>query len=236
VKPKEIINHLVRELVPLEFGPPVSHVYNPMAYARAPYDRYVARYGLPPKEILLVGMNPGPWGMAQTGIPFGEVRAVKEWLGIEEPVGQPSKTHPKRPVDGFACKRSEVSGRRLWGWAQKRFKTPERFFARFFVANYCPLLFIEEDGRNRTPDRLPTHEKEPLMAVCDRALKRTVLHLKPKLVVGVGRFSAGRCRETLSGMDIRVGGITHPSPANPKANRDWEGIIERELRELGFRI
>jgi single-strand selective monofunctional uracil DNA glycosylase len=233
---KEIIDRLVAELEPLKFGPPISHVYNPMAYARVPYDLYVARYGHPPKEVLLVGMNPGPWGMAQTGIPFGEVRTVKEWLGIEGPVGQPPEIHPRRAVDGFACKRSEVSGKRLWGWAQKRFKTPERFFSRFFVANYCPLLFIEEDGRNRTPDRLRGHEKEPLLAVCDWALKRTVEYLKPSLVVGVGRFSAERCRQALYGMKVQVGGITHPSPANPKANRNWEKVIERELKALGLRI
>jgi single-strand selective monofunctional uracil DNA glycosylase len=233
---KEIIDRLVRDLEQLEFGPPISHVYNPMVYARVPYALYAARYGRPPKEVLLVGMNPGPWGMAQTGVPFGEVRAVKEWLGIEGPVGQPPKIHPRRAVDGFACKRSEVSGKRLWGWVQKRFKTPERFFSRFFVANYCPLLFIEEDGRNRTPDRLRGREKEPLLAVCDRALRKTVEYLKPSLVVGVGRFSAERCRQSLYGMKVRVGGITHPSPANPKANRNWEKVIERELKALGLRI
>jgi single-strand selective monofunctional uracil DNA glycosylase len=236
VKPKEIIDDLVHGVEQLEFGSPISYVYSPMAYARIPYDVYVVRYGRPPKEVLLVGMNPGPWGMAQTGIPFGEVRAVKEWLGIEGVVGQPPKMHPKRMVDGFACKRSEVSGKRLWGWAQRRFKTPERFFSRFFVANYCPLLFIEEDGRNRTPDRLRAHEKEPLFAVCDQALRRTVEHLRPSLVVGVGRFSAGRCRQALYGMKVRVGAITHPSPANPKANRNWEKLIERELKALDLRI
>ncbi len=236
MKPKAIIDQLVRELDPLEFGPPVSHVYNPMVYARVPYDLYTARYGQPEKEVLFVGMNPGPWGMAQTGIPFGEVEAVREWLEIDGSVGQPLVTHPKRPVDGFACKRREVSGKRLWGWAQKRFKTPERFFSRFFVANYCPLLFIEENGRNRTPDRLPADEKAPLLAVCDRALKRTVEHLKPQLVVGVGRFSAERCGQALFAMRVKVGAITHPSPANPKANRNWEALVEAELKTLGLRF
>ena len=181
-------------------------------------------------------MNPGHWGMAQTGIPFGEVRAVKEWLGIKGPVGQPPKIHPKRPVDGFACKRSEVSGKRLWGWAKKRFKTPERFFSRFFVANYCPLLFIEEDGRTGPRTRCPPTKRNSLTAVCDRALKRTVEHLRPRLVVGVGRFSAGRCRQALSGMSVQVGAITHPSPAKPKANRDWENLVESELKALGLRL
>jgi len=42
-------------------------------------------------------MNPGPWGMAQTGVPFGEINAVKDWLGINAEVDKPQKQHPKRP-------------------------------------------------------------------------------------------------------------------------------------------
>ncbi len=37
--------------------------------------------------------------------------------------------HPKRPIEGFDCARSEVSGRRLWGWAALRFGSAETFFA-----------------------------------------------------------------------------------------------------------
>ena len=156
---KKIIDELLDDLRPLRFAPPVTHVYNPLEYARKPYSQYCQRYGTPAKEIVLIGMNPGPWGMAQTGIPFGEITAVKEWMQIEAPVGQPADMHPKRPVLGFDCRRSEVSGKRLWGWAQATFKTPGRFFSRFFVANYCPLQFIESSGRNRTPNQLRKDEK-----------------------------------------------------------------------------
>jgi len=170
-----ITNDLLNELRPLRFGLPITHVYNPLEYAQAPYLRYLTLYASPPKEVLLLGMNPGPWGMAQTGVPFGEVNAVREWLGIEAPVNKPREMHPKRPVYGFACPRSEVSGKRLWGWVQKTFGTPQRFFSRFFVANYCPLLFIEANGRNRTPANLPSAERKPLLAACDRAMRRTML-------------------------------------------------------------
>jgi single-strand selective monofunctional uracil DNA glycosylase len=231
-----ITDSLLANLQLLRFGPPVSHVYNPLEYARAPYDRYVDLYSKRPIEIVLLGMNPGPWGMAQTGVPFGEVAAVREWLHIEAPVGTPAELHPKRPVEGFACPRSEVSGKRLWGWAKKRFRTPERFFARFFVANYCPLLFIEENARNRTPNNLRAAEKKPLLEICDRALRQTAQWLKPSYVVGVGRFAGERAEIALAGLELTVGSVTHPSPANPKANRGWDNLVTRELRDLGIEV
>jgi single-strand selective monofunctional uracil DNA glycosylase len=220
----------------LSFSPPVTHVYNPLDYAWKPHRAYLERFGAAPREVLLVGMNPGPWGMAQTGVPFGEVSLVREWMGIEGVVGHPSQEHPKRPIQGFACRRSEVSGRRVWSWARDVFGTPERFFARFFVYNYCPLLFLEESGRNRTPDRLGAGDRAPLLEACDRALRLTVEHLQPKWVVGVGGFAAARAKELLDGTGPRVGRVLHPSPASPAANRGWAERATRELRELGIEV
>lgn len=231
-----ITDALAEELSHLHFGPPVTHVYNPLVYAREPYREYLARYGQPPKEAVFFGMNPGPWGMAQTGVPFGEVRQVMDWLGIRGFVGRPELEHPKRPVLGYDCPRSEVSGSRIWGWARETFATPERFFARFFIANYCPLLFLEETGRNRTPDKLPPAEREPLLAACDRALRRTIEHLAPRYVIGIGRFAEGRALAALPDLDVRIGRITHPSPANPAANRGWAELVTTELRGLGIQL
>ena len=227
---------LLKELRKLRFSPPVTHVYNPLEYARKAYDAYLQRYAGPHREVVLLGMNPGPWGMAQTGVPFGEVQAVREWLKIRAPIGVPADMHPKRPVDGFSCRRSEVSGRRLWGWAAKTFRAPESFFARFFVANYCPLMFLEESGRNRTPDTLPKAELEPLLTACDRALRQTIEWMHPRHVVGVGEFASRRAAAALTGLDVKVGRITHPSPANPRANRGWETLVEKEFADMGIRM
>jgi single-strand selective monofunctional uracil DNA glycosylase len=172
--------------------------------------------------------------MVQTGIPFGEVSAVRDWLKIDGEIGRPAEEHASRPVLGFACRRSEVSGRRLWGWASSTFGTAERFFAGWFVANYCPLAFFAEDGRNITPDRLPAADRSALFPICDDALRRMVAHLRPTIVIGVGRFARERARSALTGMGVQVGGVTHPSPANPAANRGWEELINVELGELGF--
>ena len=231
--PVRIVGALVRDVEELRFGPPVTHVYDPLAYARRSVRVYLRRFARPGIEVMLLGMNPGPYGMAQTGVPFGEVAAVRDWMGIVERVERPPREHPKRPVAGFDCTRSEVSGARLWGWARERFGAPQEFFGRFFVWNYCPLAFLEESGRNRTPDKLPAAERSPLFAACDRALVRMVQHLQPGLVVGVGRFAADRARAALGGGGPPVGTILHPSPASPAANRGWAEQAEGQLAQLG---
>jgi single-strand selective monofunctional uracil DNA glycosylase len=217
----------------LQFSPPITHVYNPLEYARAPHHRYLEKYGRGDREVVFLGMNPGPFGMAQTGVPFGDVKMVRDWLAIDEPVGKPPHEHPKRIVQGFACTRSEVSGTRLWGWARDRFKTPESFFARFFVWNYCPLFFMEESGRNFTPDKLPAKEKEALQRICGSALAEIVAIMNPKYVIGVGAFAETRAREALNGYAGIIGSIPHPSPANPAANRGWAAAAEKALEVLG---
>lgn len=231
----------------LHFGAPITHVYNPLVYARAPHEMYLERYGQSPKvarlavvaqplrEVVLVGMNPGPFGMAQTGVPFGDVHMVRDWLGICLPITPPDNVHPKRPIHGFDCARREVSGSRLWGFARERFGTPERFFARFLVLNYCPLAFMEISGKNFTPDALPSHEKEPLFIACDEALRNVVKILRPRFVVGVGAFATKRAQAALSGVDVTIGSILHPSPASPKANKGWAKIAEAQLTALGIR-
>jgi single-strand selective monofunctional uracil DNA glycosylase len=229
-----IVDGLLTRLSSLAFSPPVAYVYNPLIYAREPYRRYVERYGTGPKEAVLLGMNPGPWGMAQTGVPFGDVGLVKGWLEIEGKVERPPLQHPKRAILGFRCPRGEVSGQRLWGWARDRFGSPAAFFRRFWVGNYCPLVFMEQSGRNRTPDRLNRCDKTALFEACDEALKRTISWIRPRYVIGVGNFAYQRATAALAGQDVRFGRITHPSPANPKANRGWADLVERELGELGL--
>ncbi|MCA8960571.1 MAG: single-stranded DNA-binding protein [Planctomycetes bacterium] len=231
-----IVRRLAREVDTLRFTPPVTHVYNPLQYAWTAHRQYLERFGSAPKEAILVGMNPGPFGMAQTGVPFGEIGAVRDWLGIEAKIGKPESEHPKRPIEGFDCSRSEVSGQRLWGWARERAKTPDRFFRRFFIHNYCPLVFMEESGRNRTPDKLARAERDALYEICDRALRAVVETLDPRWVIGVGAFAETRARAALDGLDVRIGRVLHPSPASPVANRGWAERADHELAELGIEV
>ena len=216
----------------LIFEAPVAHVYNPLSYAAEAHETYLRRYGNCRKRVLFLGMNPGPFGMLQTGVPFGEVAAVHDWLGIAAGVAPPARQHAKRPIEGFACGRSEVSGRRLWGLFAARYATAEDFFAAHFVANYCPLAFLEESGRNLTPDKLPAACTAPLYTACDRHLATLIETLEPEWVIGVGGFAEQRVRAVV-GERVRVGRMLHPSPASPAANRDWAGSATRQLIELG---
>jgi single-strand selective monofunctional uracil DNA glycosylase len=227
---------LCAELEPLRFAAPVTHVYNPLVYARAPHFDYLKRYAGSQKRVIYLGMNPGPFGMAQTGVPFGEVSLVRDWLKIDGVVAKPMPEHPKRPIDGFACTRSEVSGARLWGAVKARHADPQAFFAQAFVVNYCPLVFMEESGRNRTPDKLAPQERERLFAVCDRYLCAVVDALSPEFVIGVGKFAEDRARTALSGRALRIASIPHPSPANPAANRGWSKLVDAALLELGLTL
>jgi single-strand selective monofunctional uracil DNA glycosylase len=208
-------------------------VYNPLDYAWAAHRAYIEAYARTRKAVLFVGMNPGPFGMAQTGVPFGAVPRVRDWLGIQTPIRRPAPEHPRRPVEGFGCERREVSGERVWGAIAAHWGSPARFFRRAFLASYCPLVFMEASGRNRTPDKLPAAEREPLFEACDRHLRRLVEALEPQWVVGIGSFAEARACAALPG-GPRIGGILHPSPASPRANRAWEGEVRRQLGALGI--
>jgi single-strand selective monofunctional uracil DNA glycosylase len=241
---------LSSQVAGMRFAAPVTHVYNPLDYAWASHEAWLRRYGDGRRRVVFVGMNPGPFGMMQTGVPFGEVAAVRDWMGIEAPVSRPAGEHPKRPIEGFACQRSEVSGRRLWGWAAARFGSADAFFSECFVLNYCPLVFLEASGRNFTPEKLPAAELAPLQAACDAHLHAAVAALAPQWVIGVGVWAMKRAAAALADQPPgepaaagRAGGgaaappridtVLHPSPASPAANRGWAPAVDKRLAELG---
>jgi single-strand selective monofunctional uracil DNA glycosylase len=121
----------------------------------------------------------------------------------------------------------------LWNFFAERFGPPEKFFARHFVVNYCPLAFMGARGENRIPERLPAAEAEPLFQICDAHLRAVLEILRPKWIVGVGAFAAERAQNAACGLAVKAGRILHPSPANPAANRDWSGQAAAQLQTLG---
>ena len=225
---------LIEKMGKLRFSKPTVFVYNPLDYAWAIHENYLKLAGQGKKKVIFLGMNPGPFGMAQTGVPFGEIPAVRDWMGLSGEVQKPNPEHPKRPVEGLACAKSEVSGRRLWGLFSERFPQAGDFFKDHFVANYCPLVFMEESGKNRTPDKLPTLEKKPLEEICDHHLRELVGILEPEWLIGVGGFAEKRAEEALAGVQVKIGKVLHPSPASPTANRGWAEAAKKQLKEQGI--
>ena len=222
----------------LVFPEEISYVYNPLSYAWAAHCSYLEKYGNSRKRIIFLGMNPGPWGMAQTGVPFGEISAARDWLGINTDIGHPEKEHPKRPIEGFRCGRTEISGLRLWGLMKQRFGSAENFAADHYVANYCPVSFMTETGRNFTPDKLPAAGRKELFDICDEHLRTTAAILEPEWVIGIGKFAEKRINEALSGSisegKIKSAAILHPSPASPAANRGWSEAVLKQMKTYGL--
>lgn len=225
----------------LKFSEPVTHVYNPLDYASDLVEQYLTKYGKGKKEVFFLGMNPGPFGMAQTGIPFGEIAAVKDWLKLEGKINKPKEEHPDRPVMGFDCHRSEVSGKRIWGLFEQKFKTPEKFFSKNFVWNFCPFLFSEihrKNGkkvcRNLTPDKIKSAETVKLYKACDQALRSFVDILDPSYLVGVGAFAETCLKRIFSERKRDIYRMLHPSPASPVANRDFKGIALNQMKDFGI--
>lgn len=225
---------LSRAVSALSFSAPVTHVYNPLDYAWAAHEQYLRRYGKGKKRVVFVGMNPGPFGMTQIGVPFGEIAAARDWMGLDAPIVKPALENPARPIEGWACKRSEVSGRRLWGLFAQRFGAPGNFFVDHFVANYCPLAFFS-GGRNVTPDKLPGKESGPLFAACDAHLVEVVHATNAEWVIGIGAFAETQAQRALVKMpDVKIGRILHPSPASPVANRGWAEQATKQMQALGI--
>jgi len=233
----EVFNSKIKKLT---FSGSVFTVYNPLFYAIAPYTDYVKKFGNSKKRVLFLGMNPGPWGMAQNGIPFGERESVTGWLKITGNIGRPAKEHEKRPITGWDCPRSEVSGKRFWGLMKERFGTPGKFFTDHFVANYCPLVFMGETGRNITPDKLLRDERKQLLDLCDTHIAKVIEIFSPKYLIGIGKFAEKRLAaitkktENSSTSHAVVSSIIHPSPANPQAHKDWNGKVSAKMISLGI--
>jgi single-strand selective monofunctional uracil DNA glycosylase len=241
--PTEISRQLHRDLQDIEIDDPVDYIYRPLDYAWEIHEQYLTRFGSQtPRPILLVGMNPGPWGMGQTGVPFGDVDFVGDWMGLDGEVDAPDPEHPNKTVDGLDCPRNEVSGSRLWGWARDRYETPEAFFERFYVHNYCPLLMLEDTdrGRNVAPSKLRKAQLESFTGPCDRALRELIAYFQPNVVLGVGNWARDRIKTAVADwdqeLDFEVGRILHPSPASPMANRGWAEQAERQFAEQGIAL
>jgi single-strand selective monofunctional uracil DNA glycosylase len=216
-----------------------AYTYNPLRYAWEPYASYITKYG-PGRagRTLLVGMNPGPWGMAQTGVPFGDPVMVRDWLGIKGSVEPFDGAYKRVPVMGFSSHRRERSGTRLYSWAKHRFGSADRFFEDFFVLNYFPLLLLTKDGKNLTPARLPRRERAIVATTCDSHLRFYMQAIKPRCVAGFGHYAAEQARRVVEqlGLAIPVPYLLHPSPASPRANQNWEELAEAELSAAGVAL
>lgn len=227
-----ILSDKLEKVINAKSFPEEVFAYNPLTYARESFFSYIEQYANTPVDALFLGMNPGPNGMMQTGIPFGDVSFVKNYLGITTGVTKPKLEHAKRPIQGFSCPKSEVSGTRLWSFFQSQYQEPTALFKRFFVLNYCPLGFLSSTGANVTPDKIVIESRKKIEKLCDDFLLKTVPLFAPKKLIGIGGY-ASKVFERLF-PNIEIATLLHPSPASPAANKGWSTIAAKQLKEAAL--
>jgi len=213
----------------------VDVCYNPLDYAWDVHEAYLRRMGGSGARTVVLGMNPGPHGMGQMGIPFAATSVVRDLLGITGiPVGQPEPADSRRPVVGLEYPREEVSGTRLWGLLSEHYGDAGAIASRVFLVNHCPLmLFSGPRATNITPDKVGGKRARALLERCDQHLREVVAALDAQRVIGVGKFAESRARSALADEAVGVVGCWHPSPASPLANRnggaDWRANVREVL-------
>ncbi len=203
-------------------------VCNPLVYAWENYAEYVRMSVSNSSIILFLGMNPGPYGMMQTGVPFGDINAVKNYLKISGTVLEPECNPPHKRVEGMKISRGEISGQKFWKMAST-YGSPEEFFAVASVFSFCPLAFI--DGRrNITPDELPVSDRKTIDRICGSSLSALLDILSPSRCIALGHYAEKRLLS--SGVDAPVY-FPHPSPRNPKSMEFWDsGKALESFREV----
>ncbi|MBP5434607.1 single-stranded DNA-binding protein [bacterium] len=227
----EITHDFSRKAGSFELGTDDIFIYNPLHYAWDMHKKYLELAASHKIRVLFLGMNPGPFGMMQTGVPFGEINAVKSYLKLDGKVGKPSREHPRRPVEGLFIRRSEISGKRLWGLFAERYPDCRDFFAEHTVFNYCPLGFLTgtKSAKNLAMDLLPLSGRAILEQSCDEYLSEIVQILKPEVLIGVGKYAEKKMVSLFGKGDHQIFSIIHPSPGNPQANRDWDKKTAQKL-------
>ncbi|KAH8374826.1 hypothetical protein KR200_006973 [Drosophila serrata] len=220
-----------------ELDPPsgIQCMYNPIVYASQLHCDYLRRYLNGAKKLVFIGMNPGPNGMAQTGIPFGNVRTVKVLMQLSGSVEKPPNEHPKRPVVGLDCRIEEPSGVRLWELFLRLAGNMETFAQQCFVHNFCPLAFFDEAGKNLTPGELKGTYKQQLRDRCLDTLEEQLHLLQPQVVVAVGEYvhTALKRSKFCKSDSVIVLRLPHPSPRSVN-NNNWPEKAQAFLEDNGL--
>ncbi|MEZ5305054.1 MAG: hypothetical protein R3F11_31085 [Verrucomicrobiales bacterium] len=150
-------------------------------------------------------------------------------IGVCEPVDKLPDEHPKRPVEGFACQRSEVSGKRLWGLFAERFGAADAFFRDHFVLNLPARLHVRDRREphagqdRRCRDR--ARQRGVRGALCGGALRSSSPNGSSASVLAEGRARALR----RTACPPRSARSRTPARLQPRANRGWAEAATKQL-------
>jgi single-strand selective monofunctional uracil DNA glycosylase len=228
-------------------------IWNPGLYAASWHALFRKEYPASAGCILVFGLNPGPYGMAQTGIPFTDLKRLREHLprlakGLERRgcslAGVGLAPRSLRP---YLSRTFESSAVRVYRFLSRGWGSAEDGWRSVVVANPCSLLFMDAAGENRTPADLvgavsrrtgslvaARRLRERCNALRRLAAREAVRVLSPRGVVLLGK-DAQRAMQTgiapLLGPDSILG-WEHPARAVP--DRWAMGLLE-EIKRRGWK-
>ncbi|KAI8124664.1 hypothetical protein FF38_10666 [Lucilia cuprina] len=216
------LNEKLRNITtPLE----ISYIYNPVEYAADLHQAYLKKYLKGGKKVLFIGLNPGPNGMGQTGIPFGNITTVRDKMGLNGTVNQPPNIHPKRPVNGLATTIEEPSGKRLWTKFQELSDgSLDIFFEQCFVYNFCPLLFYNSKGDYISPQKLKAPYNRQISNACLHTIEQILELIQPEVIVAIGRYAYDNLKAVKYCIEKRLLYLRHPSPR--ACTKNWSKIAD----------
>jgi len=208
-------------------------VWNPALYALDIYQEYLTKFPPEPGAILALGLNPGPYGMAQTGIPFTDCRTASGALGME-------MTIPGKAPDDLISRLKKANGK--WrGTYERSSLGMYRFlilawgdiktaYRNWFVGNPCPLLFLDPERWNVTPADPRLRRMKEVGELRQRAVIGFSEILNPRGIVCFGKDVAKAVGEVAIrqvGPD-RVVFYEHPARAVPEK---WAAGLLQELTQ-----
>jgi single-strand selective monofunctional uracil DNA glycosylase len=223
-------------------------VLNPGRYGERWHARFRRAYPMSPRPLLVFGLNPGPYGMAQTGVPFTDLKRLesalpglwKDLVASGEPVTRPGLAPPS--LARHLTRTFESSSVRVYRFLERAYGRPELALREVVFVNPCPLLFIDpETGANRTPADLPralrARKAAELVHAFEELRRATVLEavaeLEPRGAILLGRDVAAAVGEALrAALGARsVVEWEHPARAVPET---WSRGLADELRKRGL--
>ncbi|XP_073819638.1 uncharacterized protein isoform X2 [Musca autumnalis] len=173
-------------------------IYNPLDYDAAKIHKdYLKRYLKGPKRVLFVTMNPASHGELQTGIPFGHMPTIREYMKLKSTIIDSPVPHPSEDEE----QERENNSIYFWQMIREIFYSQNFFLSKFFqqrfVHSFCPLAFIDGEKQFVTLENLPdkTYRKEVTKA-CVHILEKQLKLLQPDMVIVMGGYVHGNMQRS----------------------------------------
>ena len=206
-------------------------VWNPQLYGLPLYRRFAAEH-LPHARggIVAFGLNPGKYGMAQTGIPFTDVtRAARVGIAIEPPGLAPASLRPF--LKSYRVERSSAS---VYGLLDEAWGSPREGWRALWAVAPCGLLFLEKDGENVTPADARLARRDDVRELRLRVIRESIAAAKPRGVLLLGQDVARVAAEALAAEDVLV--VDHPVARGPgrRGPAWWAQTVTEAVRKKGW--